>query len=163
MVKVAPSVHYEVFTYAAPDCESVDLAAFCASVAGRCSSLGAQVVEGQIRESLGGISNLYVACLLRLAQPEMQTATERALVSDSVPAKAVVREIQHCAGVDPGRAQLILRAIAYCIGAEFRGRSKNVLYLPTLGKLEPVDLDAARYRFTFRDPACEHYGEYLQP
>jgi hypothetical protein len=161
MLDVAPFPKYEIFSYPPPDCETVELGHLSAAVAEQCARSGENVNAEQVRESLGGIANLYMARLLEADQPQLRICTESAVASELVPETAVITEIQNCAGLTRARAERVFNAIGYCIKSEFRKRSMDVLHLEPLGRFEPIDLESSRYQLTFKDPACEDHGEFI--
>lgn len=145
--------------------KEIQTSRYCDEVVAILQQDALKVVPEQVREVLGGLSNLYLEALSRLKKSELKIRTRGGFASRLVPLRHVLREIHNCSGVPNTKSRHILTAMESALRASFlrleiQKVGQAILFRP-LGKLEIFDHKRSEYHLTYVDPAAEMYGQFL--
>ena len=143
----------------------INLEDYCIRVVRQLRIAGIRLVPDQIKEIVGGFSNLYLELCILLESREIKFETSKAIISELVPYGMILREVRRCSGLKEHEASEIFKVLSGVLFSYFGSTGKtqpgSFLRFPALGTFEIIDFDSSRYFFTYTDPAVGTYGEFL--
>jgi hypothetical protein len=145
----------------------IDPTEFCDAVAANRAIKKLEILQPQIQELMGGLSNLHLEICTMLGEPRFRVRVDDWLTSAVVTREMVLREVSYCTGTSLENGRTIVGAVSaqildYFRRFEIRGPGKALHFEP-LGTFEYIAFDGTRTHFNleYEDPAHGHYENLL--